>query len=273
MPSRPLSDRWRVAPRTVVDLAAVDTSTKNGTPGDKEATRASTETLRSRLAELQARLYAEGTRSLLVVLQAMDAGGKDGTVRSVLNGVNPQGVQVTSFKAPTPLELDHDFLWRIHAEVPAKGWIGVFNRSHYEDVLVARVHGLVPEKIWRDRYARIRAFEDLLHAEGTTIVKIMLHISKEEQRRRLQERVDDPKKRWKFNPGDLAERGLWDAYQAAYAEAIQRTAVKHAPWYVVPGDRNWYRDWAVVTILVDALERMDPQWPPAPEGITDTVVV
>lgn len=261
------SDRWRIAPGTTPDLAAIDPSTKAGAPGDKEATWAAADTLRARLAELQARLYAESSRSLLVVLQAMDAGGKDGTVRSVFHGVNPQGVRVVSFKAPTEAELAHDFLWRIHAQTPADGWIAVFNRSHYEDVLAVRVHELVPPKLWRARYARINAFEDLLHAEHTTVVKVMLHISREEQRQRLQERVDDPAKRWKFDPADLDKRARWDAYQEAYAEAVARTARPHAPWYVVPADRNWYRDWAVLSILVDTLERMDPQFPPAAAGI------
>jgi PPK2 family polyphosphate:nucleotide phosphotransferase len=272
MPPRLHSDRWRVAPRTAPDLAVIDTRGKDGAPGDKDATRAASQTLRGRLVELQARLYAEQSRSLLVVLQAMDAGGKDGTIRSVFDGVNPQGVRVASFKAPTAEELAHDFLWRVHAQTPAHGEITVFNRSHYEDVLITRVHGLVPRPVWRARYGRIRAFEELLIAEGTTIVKLMLHISRDEQRVRLQERVDDPAKRWKFNQADLAERAYWDDYQAAFSGAIGATCTKHAPWYVVPADRNWYRDWAVLSILVETLERMNPQFPPAPEGVEGTVV-
>ncbi|UTI62847.1 polyphosphate kinase 2 family protein [Paraconexibacter antarcticus] len=273
MAARPVSDRWRVTSRRPVDLSARDASAKTGAPGDKDATKAHTATLRARLAELQAKLYAEGSRSLLVVLQAMDAGGKDGTIRAVFEGVNPQGVKVVSFKAPTPEELAHDFLWRVHAQVPSDGDITVFNRSHYEDVLVVRVHDLVPEAVWRGRYARIRAFEELLHAEGTTIVKIMLHISAEEQKERLQERIDNPEKRWKFNPADLSERHHWDAYQEAYGEALGQTTARHAPWYVVPADRNWYRNWAVLQILVDTLEQMNPQFPPAAEGAEDAVVV
>ncbi|MCW3038160.1 MAG: polyphosphate kinase [Solirubrobacterales bacterium] len=266
MASDPVSDRWRIASGVTPDLASIDPSTKDGAPGGKSETKATTDALRERLIELQARLYAEGKRSLLLVLQAMDAGGKDGTIRAVFAGVNPQGVRVASFKAPTDLELAHDFLWRIHAQAPADGELTVFNRSHYEDVLVARVHHLVPEDVWRSRYGQIRHFEQLLHDSGTTVVKVMLHISKDEQRERLQERVDDPGKRWKFNPGDLAEREHWDAYQQAYADAIGHTSREHAPWYVVPGDRNWYRNWAVLQILVDALGRMDPQYPPAAEG-------
>jgi len=272
MAPRPTSDRWRVPPRRAVDLATIDPGSKAGAPGDKAATKDASAVLRARLTDLQARLYAEGTRSLLLVLQAMDAGGKDGTIRSVFAGVNPQGVHVASFKAPSEDELAHDFLWRVHAQAPRHGDITVFNRSHYEDVLVVRVHGLIPEDVVHRRFRRIRAFEELLVDEGTTVVKVMLHISKEEQRSRLQERVDDPAKRWKFNAGDLSERALWDDYQRAFEDAIAKTATRDAPWYVVPGDRNWYRDWAVLNILVDTLERMDPQYPPAPEGVAGTVV-
>ncbi len=272
MARRPPSDRWRVAPRAKLDLAQIDTRSTAGAPGDKAATKDACAVLRARLIDLQARLYAEHTRSLLVVLQAMDAGGKDGTVRTVFSGVNPQGVDVANFKAPSEVEQAHDFLWRIHAEAPSQGHIMVFNRSHYEDVLVARVKDLVPESVWRARYPRIRAFEEILHAEGTEIVKLFLHISKQEQRTRLQERVDEPDKRWKFDPADLSERLLWEDYASAYHDAIVETTTTHAPWYVVPADRNWYRDWVVLTILVETLERMDPQYPPAPEGVEGLVV-
>ncbi|MCW3015576.1 MAG: polyphosphate kinase [Solirubrobacterales bacterium] len=272
MPKRASSDRWRIAPRAKLDLAALDAGSKAGAPGDKAATRMVSAELRARLDDLQARLYAEGSRSLLLVLQGMDAGGKDGTIRSVFAGVNPQGVRVATFKPPTSHELAHDFLWRVHAQAPADGEVTVFNRSHYEDVLVVRVHNLVPEQVWRGRYAHIRAFEQLLHDEGTTIVKVLLHISKEEQRRRLQARLDDPRKRWKFDRADLDERLYWDDYQQAYQDAIIRTTASHAPWYVVPGDRNWYRDWAVLSILVKTLERMDPQFPEAPAGIEGLIV-
>jgi PPK2 family polyphosphate:nucleotide phosphotransferase len=261
------ADRWRIAPGDDLDLARVDTRTQDGAPGDKDETKEACVALRERLDTLQAALYAEGKHSLLVVLQAMDAGGKDGTIRSVFAGVNPQGVRVASFKAPTANELAHDFLWRVHAQAPARGEITIFNRSHYEDVLVARVHELVPKAVWEGRYDHIRAFEALLHDAGTSIVKLMLHISPDEQRERLQERVDDPAKRWKFNLGDLEERKRWADYQQAFQDAITHTSTGDAPWHVIPADRNWYRDWAVLSILVDALERLDPQYPPAPEGV------
>jgi PPK2 family polyphosphate:nucleotide phosphotransferase len=265
-------DLWRIAPGAEVDLGAMDTREPVGAPGDKEATVAATEALTVRLAELQERLHAEGSRSVLLVLQAMDAGGKDGTVKHVFSGVNPAGVRVTSFKVPSEEELAHDFLWRVHAEVPARGRIGVFNRSHYEDVLVVRVDELVPEQVWRPRYDAIWAFEHHLAAEGTTIVKVFLHISPEEQAERFQARLDDPTKRWKFRRGDLVVRERWDAYQAAYAEAIARTTTDEAPWFVVPADRKWYRNWAVSTILVEALERLDPQFPASDEDLSDVVV-
>ncbi len=269
---RPPSDRWRVEPRTRLRLVAVDAAGQDGAPGDKAATKEASALLRARLTDLQARLYAEGTRSLLLVLQAMDAGGKDGTIRSVFAGVNPQGVRVASFKAPTSQERAHDFLWRVHAQAPAAGEIAVFNRSHYEDVLIARVQKLVPEAVWRARYAHISAFEQLLHDRDTTIVKVMLHISKDEQRKRLQERVDHPAKRWKFNAADLDEREHWDAYQQAFQDAITATSTPQAPWFVVPANRNWYRDWAVLSILVKTLERLDPRYPPAAEGLEGAVV-
>jgi PPK2 family polyphosphate:nucleotide phosphotransferase len=272
MAPRPTSDRWRVTPRRRLSLAQIDTATKAGAPGDKAATKDAAAALRVRLADLQGRLYAEGSRSLLLVLQAMDAGGKDGTIRSVFTGVNPQGVRVASFKAPTEEELAHDFLWRVHAHTPRDGDIAVFNRSHYEDVLVVRVHGLAPPEVWRGRYAQIRAFEELLVAEGTTVVKVMLHISREEQRVRQQERIDDPAKRWKFSARDLEERRHWDDYLAAFEDAITKTTTRDAPWFVVPADRNWYRDWAVLTILVETLERMDPQYPEPEEGVEGLVV-
>ncbi len=228
--------------------------------------------LNRRLAELQERLWAEQTRSLLIVLQAMDAGGKDGTIKHVFAGVNPQGTTVTSFKVPSEHERAHDFLWRVHKVVPGQGEIGIFNRSHYEDVLVVRVHGLVPAPTWRARYDHINGFEANLAAAGTRVVKLFLHISKGEQAERLQARLDDPTKRWKFRTGDLAERDLWDDYQAAFAEAIERTSTEVAPWFVVPADRKWYRNWAVSQIVLDELVDLDPRYPaPGPE--LDNVVV
>ena len=255
------SDRFIVSPGTPFKIADRDPADTAGAPGDKKATTKVLEELSERVAGLQERLYAESKQSLLVVLQAMDAGGKDGTVKHVFTGANPQGVRVTSFKQPTADELARDFLWRVHAAVPPHGYIGIFNRSHYEDVLIARVHELVEESVWRRRYRHINHFESLLHDAGTRVVKLFLHISPEEQAERLQKRLDDPEKRWKFQRGDLAERARWDEYQAAYEEAIARTSTEHAPWYVVPGDRKWFRNWAVSRIVIEALEDMDPQYP------------
>ena len=226
----------------------------------------------ARMHELQERLYAESTKALLVVLQATDAGGKDGTIEAVFRGVNPQGVQVASFKAPTHEELAHDFLWRIHREVPRKGEVGVFNRSHYEDVLVVRVRELVPEDVWRKRYQHIRDFEQSLVESGTTVVKLMLHISKDEQRQRLQARLDDPAKHWKFNAADLEERERWDDHRIAFEEAITETSTPDAPWYVIPADRKWYRNWIVLRILLETLEEMDPQFPPPADGLDGIVI-
>ena len=256
---------WRVEPGRKFALSEVDPRSTPGAPGNKQETEALTQVLRERLYDLQAALFAEGRHALLLVLQAMDCGGKDGTIRSVFHGVNPLGVRVEGFGVPTEEELDHDFLWRIHQKVPGKGRIGIFNRSHYEDVLVVRVKGIAPESVWRPRYKAIEHFESGLAASGTAIVKVMLHISKDEQRERLQDRVDDPKKRWKYRAGDLEDRALWDEYMKAYDDAVERTSTDEAPWYVVPADRNWYRDWAVLSILVATLEALGPQYPDHPE--------
>jgi PPK2 family polyphosphate:nucleotide phosphotransferase len=270
--AHPDRDRWRVPAGTRVDLRAWPTDSTDGAPGDKEATQATFPELWARMHELQERLYAESRQSLLVVLQAMDAGGKDGTIEHVFRGMNPQGVRVASFKAPSEVELAHDFLWRVHREVPRRGEVGVFNRSHYEDVLVVRVNDLVPEEVWRPRYGHIRAFEQNLADAGTTIVKLMLHISPDEQRERLQARLDDPAKHWKFNPADLAEREKWDAYQDAFEEAIGETSTDAAPWYVIPADRKWYRNWSVLQVLLATLEAMDPQFPPPAEDLSGVTI-
>ena len=261
------TDRYRVRPGTQLRLADISPRDTDAFDGDKDEGRARKQQLNARLEERQEALYAEGRHRLLVVLQAMDAGGKDGTIRSVFDGVNPQGVKVASFKKPTPKELAHDFLWRCHPHAPGVGEIAIWNRSHYEDVLIARVHDLVPEAQWRRRYEHIVAFEQLLADEGTTIRKFFLHIGKDEQRQRLQERIDDPKKRWKWNPADLDERRRWDDYQAAYEEAIAATSTEHAPWYVVPADRNWYRDLVVSEVLVETLESLDIRLPEGDSGI------
>jgi PPK2 family polyphosphate:nucleotide phosphotransferase len=223
-------------------------------------------------AELAYRLYAENRRSLLLVLQGIDTAGKDGTIRHVMRGINPQSCQVTPFKQPSLLELDHDFLWRIHRAVPRKGNIGIFNRSHYEDVVVVRVHNLVPPEEWQGRYEEINMFEKLLTEGHMTILKCFLHISKEEQRERLQARLDNPDKRWKFSRGDLEERKLWDQYTAAYEDALTKCNTTHAPWHIIPSDRKWYRNLVVSRLLLETLRRLDPHFPPAEEDLGGLVV-
>lgn len=212
---------------------------------------------------VQDRLFAEGKRSLLVVLQGIDTSGKDGTVRGVFNGCGPLGVRVTPFGRPTDVELAHDYLWRVHQACPPRGMIGIFNRSHYEDVLVVKVRKLCPAEAIAHRYEEINAFEKHLTQNGTTILKFMLHISKDEQKQRLQDRLDDPTKHWKFNPGDLEDRALWDDYQSAYEDAVTKCSTKHAPWRVVPADKKWRRNAAIAAIVRGTLEDMDPQYPKA----------
>lgn len=238
----------------------------------KDEAKAAFEDELATVAGLQQRLFAEEREALLVVLQAMDAGGKDGTIRSVLTGVNPAGVDVNAFGVPSEEERAHDFLWRVHAHTPAKGQIGIFNRSHYEDVLVVRVKQLVPEEVWRRRYGHIRDFERLLTDEGTHVVKIFLHISSDEQRERLQDRLDSPDERWKFRAGDLDDRALWDEYMAAFEDALTETSTADAPWYVVPADRKWVRNLVVAKILRHHLERIDPDYPPAEDDLDGIVV-
>jgi len=264
--------RFRVTPGSAVSLSAFDPDSKEGFEGGKTEGEAALPDLNHRLAELQSRLWAESKHRLLVVLQAMDTGGKDGTIRHVFKGANPQGIEVRSFGPPTEQELAHDYLWRVHPHVPGNGAMTIFNRSHYEDVLVVRVRELVPEDRWRRRYQHINDFERLLTDEGTTIVKLFLHISREEQRARLQARLDDPSKRWKFRAGDLEDRNLWVPYQTAYEEAITRTSTENAPWYVVPANRKWYRNLVVSNILIETLEKLDPRFP-EPETDLDGLVV
>jgi PPK2 family polyphosphate:nucleotide phosphotransferase len=239
---------------------------------EKESAAAEMENLAKRLDEFTYRLYAENRRSLLVVLQGMDTSGKDGTIRHVMGQVSPLTVQVHAFKQPSEEELDHDFLWRIHMRVPRRGNVGIFNRSQYEDVLVVRVHGLVPTEVWGQRYDAINSFERLIVEGGMTIVKCFLHISQAEQRERLQKRLTDPTKCWKFNIKDLEERKLWDDYQVAYEDALTLCNTKHAPWYIIPADRKWYRNLCISRLLVKTLEEMDPKFPPPPEGIERIVV-
>ena len=251
---------------TLDDAAAKPPRKKSS---DKKALREELATLGEEMAELQEALYAESRRALLVVLQARDTAGKDGAIRHVFGLVNPMGVEITSFKAPTPAELSHDYLWRVHQRVPGRGMMGVFNRSHYEDVLVVRVHGLVPEDVWRARYDQINAFERHLADNGVVILKFCLHISREEQRRRLIARLTDPNKNWKFNPGDLRERQRWDDYTTAYADAIRLTSTAWAPWYVVPADRKAVRDVLVAQVVVETLKRMAPQYPSAAPAVPE----
>ncbi|MGN6483600.1 MAG: polyphosphate kinase 2 family protein [Thermomicrobiales bacterium] len=262
---------FRIKPGSSVNLAKLETK-QSGSFASSEDSHSELRFHRERIIALQERLWAEHKQSLLVILQATDTGGKDGTVRHVFEGVNPQGVVVTSFKQPTPDELDHDYLWRIHQHTPAKGEIAIFNRSQYEDVLVVRVHDLVPKRVWEKRYDQINDFEERLVETGTTIVKIFLHISKEEQKERLEARLDDPDKRWKFNLGDLTDREKWDDFQKAYQDMLERCSTNFAPWYVVPADRKWYRNVVVAAIVADTLEKMDPQFPKEAEGLDEIVI-
>jgi PPK2 family polyphosphate:nucleotide phosphotransferase len=261
----------RLEPNQEVSLSNITADGKKH-HHDRQEAKKEFKDLRKEFRELQARFYAEDKHKLLIVFQAMDAGGKDGTIRAVTQGVNPQGVIITSFKGPSQKELAHDFLWRVHLAVPARGMIGIFNRSHYEDVLIVRVDNLVPEAVWRPRYEQINDFEALLTATGTTILKFYLHISKEEQRKRFQERIDVPAKNWKFSFGDLEKRKQWDDYMIAYGEMLQNTTSDTAPWYVIPANQNWYRNLAIIRVIVDTLRRLDPQYPP-PEGDVSGVVV
>ena len=255
-----LRAQLRVEPGTKVHLDKFDPSETHG------HTKAGSEKELAdglvRLAGLQDRLWAEAKHPVLVVLQGIDAAGKDGTLGHVMNAFNPQGCPVTDFKVPSPIEMSHDYLWRVHQRVPGKGEIGIFNRSHYEDVLVVRVHDLVPKMTWRKRYDQINAWEQMLVDEGTTIVKFFLVIDRDEQRRRLQDRYDDPTKRWKFKMGDLAERALWDDYSRAFDEALSRCSTAAAPWYLIPANKNWFRNLAVAEILGDVLQDLKPAYPP-----------
>jgi len=263
-------DSLRVDPGSAARIAERSTDDRLGL--EKDGGEKRLKALVERIDALQYRLYAEDRRSLLLVLQGLDASGKDGVVRRVFEGVNPTGVTVTSFKAPVGSELQHDYLWRIHGALPRRGTIGVFNRSHYEDVVAVRMYGISPEEVWRPRYEHIRAFERMLVDEGTTVLKVFLNVSREEQRVRLQERIDDPGKRWKFRHDDLKVRERFDDWVAAWEEAVNETSTEWAPWHVVPADRNWVKALAVAELVAGALERLDPQLPPPEEGIEGLVV-
>lgn len=258
-----LRDQLRVKPDSNFRLADHDPDATHGW-NKAQAVRA-TEALDDKLFELQDKLWAQEKHAVLVVLQGIDASGKDGTIRRVMTAFNPQGCTVASFKVPTAEEAAHDFLWRIHKHTPGKGEITIFNRSHYEQVLVVRVHNLEPRSVWSKHYDQIRDFEKELAENGTTIVKFFLHISRDEQRQRFQERYDMPRKRWKFSMGDLEERKLWDKYMAAYHDAIERTSTQLAPWYVIPANRNWMRNLAVSSILAETMADLRPAYPPEPE--------
>ena len=255
----PYSQIFR-APAGQVDLSAIDPRETLGLESKKQAKKL-IRRYAERMRELQYLLYAEGRHSLLIVLQAMDAGGKDGTIRHVLGWMNPQGCRVVPFKVPTPEERAHDFLWRVHPHAPGRGQVAIFNRSHYEDVLVVRVHELVPRAVWSQRYEQINAFESLLAANGTRILKFFLHISPEEQLERFRKRLENPAKQWKISEADYAERAYWDQYQAAYADALERCNPDHAPWFVIPADRKWFRNLAISRIVVETLESLDMQLP------------
>jgi PPK2 family polyphosphate:nucleotide phosphotransferase len=265
-------DRYRVKPGTEIDLAQWDPDDKALFEGTKQEGKETLDALNDRLEILQELLYAEHEHKLLVVLQAMDTGGKDGVIRHVFDGVNPQGVKVAGFKVPTQEERDHDYLWRVHEKVPGKGEIVIFNRSHYEDVLVVRVHELVPKKVWRKRYDHINDFERMLADEGTTIVKFFLHINREEQKERLQARLDEPSKRWKFSRGDLKERKLWPKYMKAYEEVLTKTSTDWAPWYIVPANRKWYRNLVIANILLDTLQGLNMSYPESEDGLDGIVI-
>lgn len=264
------TSKYRVKPGARVNLSkwnANDSSGFRDGKGNKEQGRAALDKLNDKLEAQQEMLYAQRKHKVLIVLQAMDTGGKDGVIRSVFDGVNPQGVRVASFGRPTPPELAHDFLWRVHAQTPATGEIVIFNRSHYEDVLVVRVNNLVAPEVWRKRYEHIREFEQTLSDEGTTILKFFLHIDRDEQKARLQARLDDPSKHWKFRLGDLDARAKWNDYMAAFEDVLGKTSTEAAPWYIVPANKKWYRDWVVGNVIVDTLAGFKMKYPPSEEDL------
>lgn len=263
---------YRVTPGANVALDTWSTNTTDGFDGDKQQGSALLPRLNDRLADLQAMLYAQSEHKVLVVLQGMDTSGKDGTIKHVFRTINPIGVKVKDFKRPNDVELAHDYLWRVHEHTPRNGRIVIFNRSHYEDVLVVRVNDLVPPKVWKRRYEHIRGFERMLTDEGTTIVKFFLHISRDEQRARLQERLDNPAKHWKFEHGDIAERAHWNAYTEAYEQAISETSTDRAPWYIVPSDRKWYRNLVVSQVLIDELAALQMSYPEPAIGIENITI-
>ena len=263
-------DRYRVPPGSSVDLGEWATDENGGLR--KKAAKRHTAALNEELERLQELLFAEGRHKVLIVIQATDTAGKDGTIRHVFDGVNPSGVTVAAFKKPSPRELAHDYLWRVHRQTPRRGEMVIFNRSHYEDVLVVRVHDLVPEDQWSKRYRHIREFERMLTDEGTTLIKLFLHLSADEQRQRLQDRIDEPEKNWKFSAADVAERRHWDEYQEAFRVMLEQTSAEAAPWYVVPADRKWFRNLLVSEIVVQTLRGLEMSWPAPDADVVGTVV-
>jgi PPK2 family polyphosphate:nucleotide phosphotransferase len=261
-----IDSAYRVKPGEPVNLSKWATS-DTGKFKDKDAAKPLVEANLKKLIALQEKLYASENHALLIVLQAMDAGGKDGAISHVFSGVNPQGCQVASFKVPTAEELAHDYLWRYHKACPRRGMIGIFNRSHYESVLVERVHKIVPKPVWSKRYSEINQFEKMLIHENTVILKFFLHISKEEQKCRLEERLKDPTKNWKLEPSDIHERKYWDDYQKAFEELLMKCSTDDAPWFVVPSDRKWFRNWVLSDTIVRTLEKLKMKYPPAAKGI------
>ena len=255
-----LRERFQIKPGKKFRLRDRDPDDIAHVP-DKDVAEAIQQKNTQKLVDLHDLLYAEQKHALLIVLQGMDAAGKDGTIKHVMSGVNPAGCTVTSFKVPTAEEAAHDFLWRVHKAVPQKGYIGIFNRSHYEDVLVTRVHKLVPEKVWKSRYGLINDFEELLTESHVVLLKFFLHISKDEQKRRFDARKDEPSKNWKISGADAREREFWDDYQTAYQDALEKCTTRCAPWYVIPANQKWFRNLAVSQIIVDALEELDMKYP------------
>jgi len=265
-------DDYLIKPETKIKLEEWDAD-DTGEPGlDKDKAEKRSDDLTTELDELQELLYAGQQHKVLIILQGMDTSGKDGVIRHVFKGINPQGVKVSSFKAPTPEELSHDYLWRIHQRTPAKGEIMIFNRSHYEDVLVVRVHNLVDEKVWSKRYDQINEFEQMLAQEGTLVLKFFLHISPDEQKKRLQDRLNNLNKQWKFSVNDLKERKLWAEYMQAYEDALRKTSTDWAPWYLIPANRKWYRDLVIGTILVKKLRSLDMKYPQPTEDLSKIVI-
>jgi len=263
--------KYLVEPGTKIKLSDWNPNDTSEFKGGKEQARLEVEKLNHRLEELQELLYAEHKHKVLIVLQAMDTGGKDGAIGHVFEGVNPNGTRVANFKQPAGEELEHDYLWRVHKQVPAKGELVIFNRSHYEEVLIVRVHKLVPEEVWKPRYDQINDFEAMLAENGTTILKFYLHIDKDEQKKRLQARLDDPAKHWKFRKDDLEERKLWSEYMQAYEDVLNKTSTAAAPWFIVPANHKWYRDLVISSILVERLEGLKMKFPES-EDLSGVVV-